>query len=246
MRHLKMIMPLVMMALLAGSALAADGMVITPVKEPVQPLVLGYAKDQGVGDCCKVGNLTPYAHAVENFISGGEKYGYLWLVEPVCGCETGFYLDTVHLLVQFGPEDVPVTVRASASFEETQFAATGGYLIPGPPICTSPTYSGTITQAGAFEITIPLTEANCLCAEFGYHYAVTMNIETTLENKPDLITDGVPVGGVSWIDQGNGWYDLQSSYQLPGEVKLMATLQCCSTPVPDDQPSWGHLKALFR
>lgn len=247
MHHLRLrtAMLLAIVALAAGQALAADGSSVIPVQEPVLPLVLSPMKVLPVEDCCKVGNLNPYAHAIPDFVSGAEKYSYLWMVEPVCGCETGFYLDAVHMLIQFGPEDVPVTIQASASFEETQLSPLGGQLIPGPPICTSPTYTGTITAAGAYEMTVPLTDSGCLCAEFGYHYAVTMNIQTSLANPLDLIVDDVPVGGVSWIDQGNGWYDLQS-YQLPGEVKLMGKLICCSTPVPDEQPSWGHLKALFR
>lgn len=245
MRQLKMVMLLVTVAILAGQAQAAGEMLIVPVQEPVQPFPMGPGINLAVDDCCKVGNLNPYAHAVPNFISGAEKYAYMWLVEPVCGCDTGFYLRSVHMIIQLGPEDVPVTIQANASFEETQLAPTGGYLIPGPPICTSPTYTGTFTDPGAYEVELPLTEANCLCAEFGYHYAITMNILTPLANPLDLVVDDVPVGGVSWIDQGNGWYDLQS-YQLPGEVKLTAKLLCCSPPVPDEKPSWGSVKALFR
>lgn len=250
MRQLKMIMPMVVMSLLvAGQALACDQvtasgvMAITPVDEA--EVAMAADKEQGVGPCCKVGNLVPADNLMPDFISGAEKYAYMWLVEPVCECNTGFYLDTVQMIVQFGPEDVPVTIQVNASFEETQWDATGGHLIPGPPICTSPTYTGTVTEAGSFRISVPLMNANCLCAEFGYHYAVSMNIVTSLDNKLDLVLADDPVGGVSFIDQGNGWYNLDS-YGIRGDVKMESKLECCSNPVKDEQPSWGHLKALFR
>ncbi len=249
MKRMLTLMVIVSIVLMAGISLAADGLVIKPITKEFKTFdvtALKGASPQGHSDCCKVGNLNWNPQAVENFIGGQEKFSYIFPVEPVCGCETGFYFDTIHMLVQFGPEDVPVTLEVNASFEETQMDPTGDHLIPGPPICTSPTYFGTITEAGAYECVIPLTETNCACAEFGWDYAVTVNILNPLENKLDLIVDENPVGGVSWIDQGNGWYDLQSSYQLPGEVKLMATMKCCSDPVADEQPSWGSLKAMFR
>ncbi len=248
MKKLLTLMVLVGIILMAGTAFAVESLVIKPINKEFKTFDLSAQKggmDQGVGDCCKVGNLNWYAHAIENFIGGQEKFSYIFPVEPVCGCETGFYFDTVHMLVQFGPEDVPVTLEVNASFEETQMDATGDHLIPGPPICTSPTYRGTITEPGAYDCTIPLNETNCACAEFGWDYAISINILNQLENKLDLIVDDSPVGGVSWMDQGNGWYDM-SSMQLPGEIKLMATTQCCSNPVADDQPSWGSVKAMFR
>ena len=249
MRNLKKVLLLCSLVILAGNALAQDGLVITPVEKVLKPFNVdpnkGAVDQGGLEDCCKIGNLNWYGNAVENFISGGESYSYIFEVNPVCDCNTGFYFAGVHMYMQFGEEDVPVTLQVNASFEETQMAPTGGGLIPGPPICTSPTYSGTITQAGGYDLFIPLYDTSCLCAEFGWFYAATVNFVNRFENKPDLVTDFYPVGGASFIDQGNGWYDLQS-YQLPGEVKLMAKLLCCSTPVPEDQPTWGEVKALFR
>jgi len=220
-------------------------MAITPVDEA--EVAMAADKDQGVGPCCKVGNLVPADNLMPDFISGAEKYAYMWLVEPVCECNTGFYLDTVQMIVQFGPEDVPVTIQVNASFEETQWDATGGHLIPGPPICTSPTYTGTVTEAGSFRISVPLMNANCLCAEFGYHYAVSMNILTSLEGKLDLVladdrsaasassTRGT--GGTIWIPTGSGRREdgVQAGVLLqPGEGRT-AFLGTPEGPVPVDR-----------
>jgi len=118
-------------------------------------------------------------------------------------------------------------------------------MIPGPAICTSPTFTGTITEPGVYVCEVPMRQAECVCAERGWYYAISINIETRLDSKIDLITDAFPVGGTSFIDQGNGWYDLMG-YQLPGELKMKTKIQCCSNPVDDDATSWGSIKAQFR
>ncbi len=249
MKNLLTLIVLAGLVMAASLAAAADGMTITPINKEFKTYDISALKGgspQGNSECCKVGNLNWNPQAVDDFIGGNEKFSYIFPVDPVCGCDTGFYFDKVHILVVFGPEDVPVTIQGNASFEETQMDPTGGHLIPGPPICTSPTYTATFTEPGAYEVTIPMTEANCACAEFGWDYAITVNIVTPLENKLSLVVDDNPVGGVSWIDQGNGWYDMQSAYRLPGEIKMAAKLRCCSNPVPDEQNSWGSLKAMFR
>lgn len=241
------------LVLSAGVSLAANEMIVTPMKETVkvidfQSMGAPMADKCGEADktpqCCKIGNLNPYAYAVQDFVTGNQSFSYMFFAEPSCGCETGFTAGRIRIAIQVGEDDVPVTLEANASFEETQFDATGGHLVPGPVICTSPNYTATITEPGGYVCEIPMP-ADCLCAAWGYDYALTMNLVNTLESPIDLVTDANPVGGVSWYDQGNGWEDL-ARFQFPGELKMATKIVCCSDPVADDQPSWGSLKALFR
>ncbi len=247
----RMILLLTMMVLViaAGSVLAGNDLVITPVSGEVQYLTLGSVSSlsaQGDVFCCKLGNDNPAVYAVEDFVTGNQKFSYQFFAEPSCGCETGFFSEKIQITMRFGPEDVPVTLEVNASFEETQFDATGDHLVPGPPICTSPTFSGTIYEPGIYIVEVPLRQVNCLCAHWGYDYAVTMNFLNTFENKPDLIIDANPVGGTSWMSRGDGWEDLVADYRFLGELKMKTKIQCCSNPVDDVQPSWGSLKAQFR
>ncbi|MBU2502399.1 hypothetical protein KJ682_13790 [bacterium] len=232
--------------LIAGQGLAQMDFDLVKVPDG-DMLPLNFTTDKECPEkavCCRVGNRNDWGYTIENFVSGGETYSYMWEVLPTCGFETGFYAFTAGMALNFGPEDVPVTLEVSAAFEETHLD--GGQLKPGPVICESPIYSGTVTEPGYYRLIIPLKSANCACAEFGWYYAASITFHNRFENKPDLIVDYFPVGGTSWIDQGNGYYDLQQSYELPGEVKLLAKVDACSTPVADDQQSFGSLKALFR
>ncbi len=249
----RMILLLAMMCLVlsAGSVLADEGLIITKVSGEILNLDSVSTSSTGIGFdgdgfCCKLGNDNTAMYALEDFVSGNQKFSYQFFAEPSCGCETGFYSEKIQILMHFGPEDVPVTLDVNASFEETQFDPTGDHLIPGPPICTSPTFSGTISTEGLYIVEVPLRQVNCLCASWGYDYAVTINFLNTFENKPDLIVDSQPVGGTSWMDDGSGWVDIQSAFNAPGELKMKTKIQCCSHPVADEQPSWGSLKALFR
>lgn len=237
----------------AGLSMAANEMIVTPMKSDVrivdfENFGMTVAEKCGEADkapqCCKIGNRNPWAYAVQDFVTGNQSFSYMFFAEPSCGCETGFTTGKIRIAIQVGEEDVPLTLEANASFEETQFNDTGDYLVPGPVICTSPNYSATITEPGAYICEIPMP-ADCLCAAWGYDYALTMNLVSTLESPIDLIVDDIPVGGVSWMDQGRGWEDL-AGYQFPGELKMATKINCCSEPVDDNQESWGNLKALFR
>jgi hypothetical protein len=102
----------------------------------------------------------------------------------------------------------------------------------------------TIDAAGLYAITLPMDTA-CACAEFGHWYGISFEFLTAFASRPDLITDDIPVGCVSWNDYGAGWEDLQS-YGFPGEVSLIADIVCCSNPVPAEKNTWGEIKAMFR
>lgn len=65
-------------------------------------------------------------------------------------CSAGFTVEAVHMYLQFGTEDVPVTFDAAVDFEEGAWDASLGCWTPGPEICTSPVYSVTIDAPGLY------------------------------------------------------------------------------------------------
>ena len=114
-------------------------------------------------------------------------------------------------------------------FPETLWDDTMGCFVPGPVICVSPVYTVTITNAGMYDIALPMAQG-CSCAMFGYKYGISMNF---------------PVGCTSWNDYGTGWYDLQT-LGFPGELKMFADIACCDDPVASENATWGGVKTLFR
>jgi len=226
---------------LAGSAVAAEKTVETaPLKGEAQATLVGPA---GV---CVFGNQNPAFYAYGDWIWGAETYATVFdAVQPGCGCIEGFNVEAVHMYMNFGLEDVPVSFDLTASFLETVFDVDAGCELPGPEICTSPLYTVSITTAGLYDISIPLNTETCACAYFGYKYAVSMNIVTAFASSPDAVSDEFPVGCTSSNDYGSGWLDLQS-FGWSGEVNIYADILCCGPAVPNEDRSWGDVKSLFR
>lgn len=252
MKKLFMMLGVIALISSAGISLAAQPMAVIPMKDsqqfidfqyggmPTADKCAGAAKDV---QCCKIGNENPWAYAVKDFVTGEQTFSYIFLAEPSCGCVTGFAPNKIRIAINVDPEDVPVTMVAYATFEETNIDD-AGKEVPGPVICTSPTYEATITEPGGYVCEIPMN-TDCSCSYWDYNYALSMHLTNRLEKPIDLVTDANPMGGKSWVDEGTGWEDL-AMYQFPGELKMTTKIDCCSEPVADDRPSWGSLKALFR
>jgi hypothetical protein len=237
------------LALVAGAAFAADRqVVVTPVSgDPVfySPNALP-ANPNPVG--CQVGNLNPLAFAITDWVWGSEKYKYMFFADQAqcTSCTEGFTVDSVNLVMRFGPEDVPSTFGARVDFEEATWDDALGCFVPGPEICVSSVYTVTISSAGVYNINLPMN-ATCSCAFFGYWYGISFEFTTSFAGgmEPDLVTDAFPVGCTSWNDYGAGWVDMQD-FGFPGEISLFADISCCANPVSTDQSSWGDIKAMFR
>jgi len=233
---------------LAATAAAQDRtVVVQPVEGP--PLEAGVP---GWGGVCVYGNQNPAAFAITDWIYGDESYATMFLAErPPCGCADGFFITTVHMLMNFGPEDVPVSFDAYATFRENSLdEATAGCNVPGAFLCSSPVWQSpvstvNITSAGLYDIALDMGMAECPCARFGYTYAVTMDILTPFTSYPDAVTDDASVGCTSYNDYGQGWLD-QQSFGFPGENIVFADVWCCADAVPEEPTAWGALKSLYR
>ena len=235
------------LVLVAGTALAAREVIVTPVTGDVTQYTPGISPS-GADGVCQMGNLNPLAFAITDWVWGAEKYKYLYYADPAgcTACTEGFTVEAVTLYLQFGVEDVPVTFEARADFEEAIWDDALQCYYPGPEICVSPDYTVTIDAAGLYAISLPMDTA-CACAEFGHWYGISFEFLTSFDSdgRPDLITDEFPVGCVSWNDYGAGWEDLQD-FGFPGEVSMTADIVCCANPVSTEKNTWGEIKAMFR
>ena len=234
------------LALLAGPSFAADRQaIVTPVSGDVTTINPGI-QTSGANGACQMGNLNPIAFAITDWIWGAEKYKYMFYADPaLCtACSDGFTVEAVTLVMQFGPEDVPVSFDARVDFEEAIWDDALQCNYPGPEICVSSTYTVTIDAPGLYNITLPM-DAACACAHFGYWYGISFEFLTAFASSPDIVTDALPVGCTSWNDYGAGWADLLD-FGFPGEISLFADIVCCGNPVPVQESTWGNIKAMFR
>jgi hypothetical protein len=228
--------------LVAGTAMAEREVNVTLIAQDVQTL---NAQKSAAADCA-LGNTNPIAYAITDWIWGAETYGYVFDADQAgCVCAEGFTVEAAHMFLQFGVEDVPVTFDVFGSFHEAAYDDASASWVPGPVACDTPLYTVTIPSAGLYDISLPTTPGDCPCAYFGYKYAITFTFPNAFDSTPDLITDAIPVGGVSWNDYGGGWLDLLD-FGLPGEVSLFADVICCASPVSADSKTFGDLKALYR
>lgn len=244
-RTLTLAICLICLASFAVATAAEREVVVTPLTQEIQPLAV---TPNGAAYDCLMGNLNPPFWAINDWIWGGESYSYVFYADQRdCNCAAGFTVEQVHLYMQFGPEDVPVSFNAYVGFDEAAYDETTGCWMPGDPVCASPEYTVTIDVAGAYDIALPMSVGACECAYFGYWYNISFNFTTTFEelNRPDLITDDFPVGCTSWNDYGLGWLDLQD-FGLPGETSMYADIVCCDNPVSSDETTLDGIKSLFK
>ena len=230
------------LALVAGNALAERQVTVTNLTQDVQM----YNAAKSAAADCAMGNLNAPAYAITDWIWGAESYKYMFYADDTqCACSDGFTVEAVHMYLQFGVDDVPVSFDAYVDFEEAAWDEVLGCWVPGPEVCVSPAYTVTIDDPGFYDISLPMTLGACPCAYFGYWYGVSFNFISAFDNRPDLVTDDIPVGCVSWNDYGAGWMDLLD-FGMPGEASIYADIICCENPVSADSRSFGDVKALFR
>ena len=193
---------------------------------------------------CLVGNSNGVYYAIPNWIYGAETYAFLLDPMDTCGCDAGFDLSALHMIVQFGEEDVPTNFTAYAQISGTAWNSDTGRWEPGPAVCTGPETVIEIETAGLHDVTLPLS--SCGCMEMVHSYAISYTFVDFLSSQPDLVTDNQPTAGTSWNDYGLGWFDLVSDFAYPGNIIIWAEADCCETPVSDEAMSWGELKSRYR
>lgn len=235
---LKTSMALTLAMLMLGSAVTAKELVIETLDAP--DFLAGVRSVDG----CLVGNPNGIHYAIPNWIWGAETYTYLYDPLETCGCSAGFEIDAVHMIVQFGAEDVPQSFEASVAVGGAVWNADSGRWEPGPAICSGPVTGIDITAPGLYDIVLPME--SCGCMELVHRYAISYTFEGFFSSPPDVVTDNLPQPGTSWNDYGLGWYDLVVDFGYPGNLLMWADATCCESPVGDEPASWGTVKSLYR
>ena len=238
---MKFLLTLGLIALLAGPVLAADQVQVQQEQKDyritMQPRVPG---------ACDVGNLNEAVYNYGNWIMGGEKYAYL--VDPAaegCGCDEGFRLDRVSMMMQFGTEDAPVTFDAYGSLTEALWDDAASKYVPGEPYCSGPTWSITADQPGLYDIYVDL-DGGCECAALTEPYFVMLTLPNEFVWWPDAMEDDDPRTGVCYYDSGTGWSDLVADFGWWGNNIMHGEVTCCTDPVATDSLPLDGLKALYR
>lgn len=205
------------------------------------------AFSSGLRSDCQVGNLNAGAWAIGDWVWGAEGYKYLFYPPETCSCPIGFHLENVHLLIQFGVEDVPSSFDVYVDLEEAVWDDLLGCYYPGPETCTSLVYTVDITTDGLYDISIPIYD-ECECAYMDYWYFLSFHFVTTFDSamRPDLIADDFPLGCRSWNDYGFGWQDLVNDFGWPGEILMWGDVICCEFPVATEPETWGGVKNLYK
>jgi hypothetical protein len=225
---------------LAGSAATAGKELVVRELETIEatPVDLGVF---GALQNCQVGNLNPAAWAISNFLLPPEDYKLAFDPMATCTvCPMGFQVTTVRIYLQTAGA---CTIVMSVDVEEAVYP-TPGCTAPGPVWCASPLYQVNIPQAGLWNIGIPIT---CDCLVMNLKYLLSVHFESAT-CTPALITDAGPaVLCTNWNNYGTGWYDLLGAFPTwPGQLKILADVDCCSPPVPAEGKNWGAIKELYE
>ncbi len=230
---------LILSLFMAGNALANKDMAVERLETDVVRQLMASTADN-----CLVGNPNAVYYAVPDWIWGAEIYTYLFDPLDTCDCDVGLEIETIHMIVQFGAEDVPATFEAFVEIGAAVWDVATGCWQPGPPICATDVTELTVTSAGLYDIALPVD--NCGCMEMVHQYSISYNFVSTFASNPDIVTDQFPSSCTSWNDYGLGWYDLVSDFGYPGNVLMWADSACCESPIANGKESWGGVKSLYR
>jgi len=242
----KLLLVVLCLALMAGTAFADRTVTVTKLSSnlEIQTLDLGGG---GMRDCL-VGNLNDPAWAINGWFTGQEEYKFLFNGAECCN--EGFWLDTVHIYLQFTDTmTYPLEILAWVDLEDALWDDALGCWVPGIVDCVSAVYTVTIEAPGLYDIGLPMTDY-CDCAYVydptgsPYWYMLSVHFDNLFDAQ--LVTDDFPVGCMSWNNWGAGWYDLVNDAGFPGEIMIWGDVHCCEDPVGMENETWGGVKALFR
>jgi hypothetical protein len=197
-----------------------------------------------VADDCLVGNPNGVYFAIPDWIWGAEIYTYLFDPMDTCDCAAGLEVQTLHMIVQFGAEDVPATFDVFVDIGAAVWDDASGCWQPGPATCSTEINQITVENAGLYDIAVSVDD--CACMEMVHQYSISYNFVTAFSSNPDIVTDQFPSSCTSWNDYGLGWFDLVEDFGYPGNLLMWADSECCESPVGNADASWGGVKSLYR
>jgi hypothetical protein len=237
----KLIMLMILsIALMAGIANARE--VATATRIDPSEISGGLATPPGT----MVGNLNPIAWGLSGWFFGEESYAVIFNPSEQLGCDAGFQLTTVHMIMSFAPEDVPVTFEVFGDLGSAVVDPTG-CAFPGEENCIGEPFTVTIDVEGTYDISVPI---ECECA-YLYDNAGAANLYYLSMHFPtpftaSVVTDGINAACTSYNDYGAGYEDLNPAFGDYGNIVMFADAVCCDQPVSTEDESWGGVKSLFR
>jgi hypothetical protein len=205
-----------------------------------------YTQD-GLRQDCMVGNLNPPVSTLSGWFWGGEQYKYLFNPFEQCYCNEGFKLEMVHMYGYFDETwvypiifDVWVDLEDAMWFEDCWW--------PGVEDCVSDVVTVTITEAGLWDIAVPI---DCECAYMldplgmPYWYLLSMHFVDVFDMY--LVVDEFPTPCTAYNDWGSGWVDLyDQGFDAFGNIVMWGDVTCCLDPIANEDSTWGDVKDLFK
>jgi len=226
-----------LLIIVAGAAIAGDGS-------------FGNLPDRFALDSdCRIGNLNPpVGPSYPGIFNGNESFAYF--VNPIGQCsadEDHFQIESISMLVEFGPDQVPQSLVVRPVMLNADFDAAINCFVPGRPICTGPDLILDVDTPGIKTITAPL--ANCGPLPLESQYFLSLSFEGG--GPASLPVDDEPVPCIEFIDTGNGWMDLYDQKSGGdksggGKVIVFGDVVFVIVGVPVEGTSWGAIKTLYR
>lgn len=194
---------------------------------------------------CLLGNTNAPAWAIPDFIMPPERYKFMFDPKATCeACPMGIAVNAVYILMQFA-EACDMTVYVDIE-EASYLPGEPECPRPGEEWCTSGPFIVEIPEAGMYDIGFPI-DCPCLTDERIYAIGLTIEDASCLTGTvPELVTDNTPLPCTSWNNYDEVWDDLVLTYAgWPGNLEFGAEADCCSTPLPVEASTWGHIKSLY-
>lgn len=198
---------------------------------------------------CRIGNLNPpVGPSYPGVFNGNEAYAYF--VQPNSQCSDGeeaFQLETVSMLVDFGPDQVPQTLVVRSLLLNADFDTGSDCFVPGRTICEGPELVFTFDTPGIKTITAPLDA--CYPLPLDSQYFLSLSFEGG--GPASLPVDDEPQECIEYINTGNGWTDLYDQKTGDdksggGKVIVFGDVVFVIAGVPVENTSWGAIKTLYR
>lgn len=194
---------------------------------------------------CRVGNLaSAVPPPATGIFAGGEEYAYLIYPPDQCQCaEGGFTFESIGMLLEFAPHQVPVTFAAVAVWREAVWDDGLGCYLPGGELFASAPVIFPIALPGIYDIVIPTPGWDFL--PFAQHYFIGLRYVDVF--AADLPVDDQPQACVAYRGDGTSWQDLDGLKRAAGgKVIVWGDIVCGSPVIPSDATTWGTLKAVYR
>ena len=200
-----------------------------------------------------VGNLPPSQEVYEDGFVGAETIALFYAAIETCPPDQpGFVPTTVHIQMQFDPEDVPVSFPISAKHG---WAIGFGWFPIWTP-CISVEQEIVVSTPGIHEFTLPLSESWECCGHLEHPYPPGYNVYILAVDFPESFpTSGRPSAPLgecdgpcdTWINRGGDW-DHAGNFGWPygSEPLIWAEASYCEYPVATTKVSWSALRARYR